>query len=179
MNKAEKRELASIIYRAISSTRTTYELQTDLFIPFLEKIGSYRPEYRRESYGGYLSILDNQDKEVFVCGKVGEVPEDKNLKYRTVSLEKPTRLFVHPEHLTSFQSRNPEEGKWGGAIRTKNLLLSFSGFHEKTDTLYVIEGAKIVAEIDKQTISEILRITETQELYLEFQKFCSDFKNVA
>ena len=56
-------------------------------------------------------------------------------EYTTFALEKAERLAGHPEHVASSQSRNVilEPRKYGGAVRGKDYLYSFSGFTEDED----------------------------------------------
>ncbi len=86
--------------------------------------------------GGYLTILEqwptDWDVPVLVA-LVGEIPNKKSRKYRDFSFEKAKRLMGHSEHLSSWQSRSPNEDRWGGAVRTDTHILSFSGLPELAD----------------------------------------------
>jgi hypothetical protein len=82
--------------------------------------------------GGYLTVLDEGNPSLII--PFGEMPEEKVQKYFQLSQEKAFRLFRQPEHLSSFQSQNPEANQWPGAVRANNdIILSFSGMPWKID----------------------------------------------
>lgn len=158
--------------RAVKRNSSAIEIPTDLFESFLRKKGEDDLKYKKDQYGGYLTIFDKEDKEILTIEKIGEIPEEKEERYKNLSREKGERLFLHQGHLCSFQSRNPEEDRYGGAIRTENLIISFSGFPEDADTLFVIEVAKLVVELEKDRTTEILTLARIENLHAEFQNFC-------
>jgi hypothetical protein len=90
-----------------------------------------KPEDAR--YGGYLTILDELSPIPLVRIELGEVPLEKKIAYYQVSLEKAVRLLKCPEHVSSYQSRNPDMRMWGGAIRCSPFIISFSGLPELDD----------------------------------------------
>lgn len=102
------------------------------------------PEHK--GTGGYFTIRQGELHEMLLCTSLGEVLIDKQVKYMILSLEKGERLGVYSStHVGSYQSRDPEQriigqsdfgdpwGKWGGAIRAKDFILSFSGLPERAD----------------------------------------------
>jgi hypothetical protein len=95
-----------------------------------------------EKSGGWLTILYNPRG---ISGKnvlsVGNFPTEKNFKYHNLSQEKAYRLLAHhfrdEEAFSSYQTRKPEENKWGGAVLEDvpsiSRIISFSGLAEKID----------------------------------------------
>lgn len=100
---------------------------------FVRIVNPHLDESRRGKKGGWICIMD-PGGEIVVHEQIGEIGPEKPEKYQQVSKEKATRLRAHPEHRTSWQSRNPEQGQWGGAIRTiDGWIFSFSGLPELWD----------------------------------------------
>jgi hypothetical protein len=64
--------------------------------------------------------------------RIGEVQPEKSEKYLTLCAEKARRLAGYPDHFSSWQTRNPNQNLWGGAVRGY-ALLSLSGFPELGD----------------------------------------------
>lgn len=74
----------------------------------------------------------------------GQMSQEKTRGTHFTVLDKVTNLTLHPDHLTSYRTRNPkarikEHGRWvdrprwGGAIRAAANIISISGFPEKWD----------------------------------------------
>lgn len=83
---------------------------------------------------GYFSVFDTTDGGSFMLiMKIGFPPQVKNAKYLMLSQEKAIRLFSHPGHSMSWESRNEQENKWGGAVRGVSEIFSFSGLPELAD----------------------------------------------
>lgn len=116
---------------------------TELTLESLSKLGDTEQEYC-----GYLTLRDDVTGRVMFVAQIGTCPDDKAEKYFALSLEKGQRLFQKREHVSSFQSRDPdalinhngetfEWGSWGGAVRLGPsegyLILSFSGLPELLD----------------------------------------------
>ncbi len=92
-----------------------------------------------ENSGYFIVIEDDEDGGViFLIIKIGECSADKARKMCASSLENAQRLVAHPEHKTSWQSRDPEKDQGGGAIRIscedgKTYIFSFSGLTEHAE----------------------------------------------
>lgn len=97
-------------------------------------LGSFRnrPDWNGGS-GGYLCIADVATGSPLAITIIGRVPIEKAQKHLFYCQEKAQRLATHPEHETSFESRNPDANQWGGAVRSGSFILSFSGFSEQID----------------------------------------------
>lgn len=114
--------------RASKVLSTVFEL--------LEKEGS-------DKRGGYFCIANAKGVPLFVS-LIGSVPQEKAEKYFRYAVKKARRLGKHPKHVSSWQSRNPERGQWGGAVRAHtDFIISFSGLPESWD-----EAAMLLTVID-------------------------------
>ncbi|MDP3784801.1 MAG: hypothetical protein Q8R12_01870 [bacterium] len=86
--------------------------------------------------GGYFCLADKTDGLPLLIVQVGEIPEVKAGKYLSFCQEKARRLAKNLSHASSWESRDPNQEKWGGAIRAEKmngLILSFSGLPELGD----------------------------------------------
>jgi len=107
--------------------------------------------------GAYLSVTD-WDGRLHVAVLIGEVPDKDNaLKYASLCQEKALRLAQFKEHVSSWQSRNESENKWGGAIRVQGLIFSFSGLPEHWDeacavTLAYSLSTRLLSKADYELI---------------------------
>jgi len=117
---------------------------------FIEKVGKDALDAHT---GGYFSVRCIDCEDTVISQKVGKVCSDKKEKYSCLSPEKSLRLKknLHNEHLTSYESRNPEGnvlvgqenrieqwGHWGGAVYiSKYFIFSFSGLPELLDEAFV------------------------------------------
>lgn len=107
---------------------------------------------------GYFTVFD--DGVILIC-KLNAVPQEKLQKYLACSQEKAWRLHSKPADQTSFQSRNPERDKWGGAIRAcGSHILSFSGLpNELFDEALMAYVACTAGWIDKSDALKIAAIS--------------------
>lgn len=123
--------------------------------------------------GGYLCVTESNGQP-FLLSRFGVVPFEKAEKYYGLSQEKGTRLLLHPEHLTSFESRDSDArvgnevgnpwGKWGGAVKGKNYNFSFSGFPELLDEASMFA---LAIRLGEQNQDEILaKISDERNRFL-------------
>ncbi|MFA5048834.1 MAG: hypothetical protein WC516_07460 [Patescibacteria group bacterium] len=83
---------------------------------------------------GYFTLMDSETGEVVSVSPFGDIPPEKEERYRSFSEEKARRLWEHKdEHDSSWESRNPAQDKWGGAINAHDFILAFSGLPELLD----------------------------------------------
>ncbi len=103
-----------------------------------------------EKVSGYLTVRRASDGLIMTISAFGEMPPEKVAKYQEKSLEKSDRLLAHPDHISSWQSRHPEEGQWGGAIRATSAdrVISFSGLPELIDEALVLVLAFVTGLIN-------------------------------
>ncbi|MEJ0021269.1 MAG: hypothetical protein WDN47_01665 [Candidatus Doudnabacteria bacterium] len=89
--------------------------------------------------GAYFCLADAETGLALIILAVGTVPPDKAEKYLTNCVEKAGRLAEHPEHLSSWESRDPDKQQWGGAIRGFDpFIYSLSGLPELGDEAVMI-----------------------------------------
>lgn len=120
---------------------------------------------------GYLFITDWSGKVRLDPTEIGNVPAEKKEKYNYLSREKAERLCMEKEHLTSYESRDPKEGKygkWGGAIIAGLFILSFSGLSEYGDEAVVSKLAIEMNLVYQGYITKIKNITGNPYLCEEF-----------
>ena len=91
--------------------------------------------------GGYFCLAPTHTGFPYLLMLVGLVPQDKFEKYAKLAMEKARRLSMHPHHITSRESRNPEKEEWGGAVFVNPDIWSFSGFPERLDEAVMIVAA--------------------------------------
>lgn len=66
--------------------------------------------------------------------KMGILTAERDTLVTYCSIEKASRLYIHPEHQTSRESRNVDLGRYAGAKRFRVFyIFSFSGFSEEDD----------------------------------------------
>ncbi len=87
----------------------------------------------KDEPSGYLTIRSASDGRILLVRQIGDCPADKFASRSRNSMEKGERLMANPEDVGSHQSREPKDEKWGGAIRTRQFLISFSGMPEHAD----------------------------------------------
>jgi len=84
--------------------------------------------------GAVLTIVGVSEESLFELRcMLGTAPADKRAKYWAFSMEKAQRLLAHPNHDSSFESRNEAELQYGGAVRAQTCIISLSGLPEKWD----------------------------------------------
>jgi hypothetical protein len=134
-------------------------------LPIKGKNGTQR---RADQEGGMLTILNSHNGEIRMeTDPIGFFFSHEKTKYALFSREKGKRLFENHPNVSSFESRNPDEKKFGGAIVAQHLIVSFSGLPEVGDEavclvlavhfkwLTLAESAKITA-ISKNIYFELL-----------------------
>jgi hypothetical protein len=108
--------------------------------------------------GGFLAITDSLGNQLFGM-LVGNVPDpEKRKKYATLALEKCTRLASNPIHVSSWQSRVPEETKVGGAIRLNDeRLMGFSGLlSEHLDEAIPLALGHMSGEMSSEQVRKVI-----------------------
>lgn len=85
--------------------------------------------------GGVLCVATLESGlPLFTC-TFGLLPEEEVREYTEFAQEKAARLAKNSNHWTSWQSRDMDitPKRYGGAVRTSEYILSFSGFKEEQD----------------------------------------------
>ncbi len=132
---------------------------------------------------GYFTLLNGDTGSINFTVPFGVIPVDKDNKYFKLSQEKALRLFyfinknMNVFHTSSFESRNEEEGKFGGAIfadyHCNWSIFSFSGMPELIDEAMMICLAMFLSETSAypiiQKIEAISRNPYWESLYKDFK----------
>jgi hypothetical protein len=119
--------------------------------------------------GGYLAVfetLKSEQKEgvvkvlpLFVVA-IGTFPNEEGEEYAKFAVEKGQRV-IETQKLTSYETRNEAENKYGGAIRTENYVLSFSGLSPDTADEAVVLA--IAYQVDLLSMGAVLKTASTIE----------------
>jgi len=113
-------------------------------------------EYKQS---GYLTVRDRKDGLVLLVMIMGKCPSYKAKKYLYLSLERGERLFHHPGHLSSWQSRDEKNKKQGGAIIAGDYIVSFAGICEMLDEAIVLALSELCRWLDSDKAKEIAEIS--------------------
>jgi hypothetical protein len=90
-----------------------------------------------EKQSGYLAVRERTSGRLLLLKMIGECPQDDIAKFVDFAREKGSRLIAGKD-VSSWESRNPEERKWGSAIVAGGLIISFSGLKELIDEAVVL-----------------------------------------
>lgn len=106
---------------------------------------------------GYLTVLDcTGHAEILINCRVNIFQTDKEAgKYLEMSQEQAWRLCKIQSDHTSFQSRDPDNNKFGGAIKIGYIILSFAGLPEIDNEALVIYVAYHAGIITKNEALEL------------------------
>lgn len=92
------------------------------------------PDAKIMRTGAYLTIVNRHTQQVVLQVLIGAGPPEKVAKWRQLSAEKCVRLLGHqPYNETSFESRSPENNRWGGAVLGTDYVFGLSGLDELGD----------------------------------------------
>ena len=113
--------------------------------------------------GGYFVLLDDKGHlQLVSC--IGLNPFEKVRKRVELAWEKCGRLLDNPEDLTSFDTRNPDAERFGGAVRGRTLVFGFSGLPELWDEAAMFVVAIITGELTKDEV--LSKISEARNPFL-------------
>lgn len=107
--------------------------------------------------GGYLTVADPISGGLQLVMPIGEIAPVKLHKYCTFSQEKDIRLRreLNNGHMSSWESRDPENDKWGGAIYAYKYIYSFSGLPELADEAVMLITAILEKDLPKEMADNI------------------------
>ena len=117
--------------------------------------------------GGLHHHHDSEHKGGHACSKlistspIGNVPPDSCS--HIYAPEKADRLASHSIHISSWQSRDLNEHKYGGAIRVGEfgeLILSFSGLPEHADEALVLMVASDLLWTTREEVRAIVALSD-------------------
>jgi len=139
----------------------------------VERVVNYLGNDAGGRSGGYFRmwLVNEDDLLVPICNfLVGEVDGDKFEKYHFISNEKGMRLARNLKHghVSSWQSRNPDNDEYGGAIyfiiklgdESFRVIFSFSGLPEKGDEAAMIMAANDMDQLRLPACSKIIDASE-------------------
>ena len=111
--------------------------------------------------GGYFCLAELTTGAPLLLSLFGDLSFDRMRDCSGFAQEKPARLAAHPEHVSSFQSKDKGTNKFPGAIRARHFIFSFSGFPSSVD-----EAAMLVlaVESDELTFSKAREIASLMTL---------------
>jgi len=89
--------------------------------------------------GGVLVFADIFGKVAWRV-EIWSVPDEDLPKYVANAERKIQQLRENPRHKSSFQSRNPKNGQWGGGLRTPWGMMAFSGLPEAADEACLLKA---------------------------------------
>jgi len=111
---------------------------------------------------GYFTMLRRSDSRVLLISQIGNCPPESAEKYMAFSLEKGQRLFERHRDfgdISSFQSRKPHKGMWGGAICLSDVIFSFAGPPELAGEAVMLALAFQLDAIGERKINQIIKIS--------------------
>lgn len=139
---------------------------------FLEFLGSLQKGYKGRT-GGVISVRDGVTGRCLACSVIGNPPMEKVDKYFDLSFEKGKRLFENKDHLTSHESRDESKEQYGGAIVGDEVIVSFSGFPEKADSLFSLLVLQKCDGIIEAVCHTIVRRAQIEYLHKKWLVFVS------
>lgn len=117
------------------------------------------PKFTDMREGGVFCVKDARANVLLLLAPVGRFSEKKSARYFSFAQEKATRLYFKVKrgsrHIASWQSRDEEKQRYGGAILAGDLILSFSGLPELADEAAVTYVAFVFNLICLTTALEI------------------------
>lgn len=150
------------------------ELLKDIEV-FLRFINLHLDPADQGRTGGWLFIADSEG-EMILHEQIGTIAEPaKNGRYLALSVEQAVRLFEHPDHRTSWQSRDPDRDRWGGAFRTDDgWVISFCGLPELWNEALVLGVARICTNIHDWTAIASPGVAEKVEIIMQIEDRVDD-----
>ena len=128
------------------------------YVDYIVRVFTELPDKSaRDRRGGYFTVFDRRTMQIVLVVKIGNPAPEESRTYFKYSQEKAERLFISEELVSSYQNRDPDNGKWGGAIKTEDFILSFSGLSELGDEAVVLFTAY---EFSLFTEKEVMKIAE-------------------
>ncbi|MBX2866908.1 hypothetical protein KTR10_03060 [Candidatus Kaiserbacteria bacterium] len=119
--------------------------------------------------GGYLCLMVQgyQTSEPMVSlHQLGKPDEAKADKYQHLAQEKATRILANQVAASSWQTRDPDQGQWGGGIRTApDTAIAFSGFPELVDEAFCLALARMAGWMAEDEISIVTAFSRNEMLY--------------
>jgi len=131
---------------------------------------------------GYFSLRNNESSQIMMLERINDVPPKKVDDYFTFTLEKGLRLFHHPEHNSSHQSKDADQKKYPGAIRIINMtdiknpltmILSFSGLPALGDESCMLVASVLLNWCHIAMAENIAQISNNPHFFLHYKRACA------
>lgn len=114
--------------------------------------------------GGYLCVADGESGLPLFIAPVGHIETaERAKKYLEFCQEKAIRLALYPNHISSWQSRDVASKKYGGAVRARDLIISFSGLKEIDDESVSCFIAELLGKMDASELRAICEISAASQ----------------
>ena len=119
-------------------------------------------DFPKDKDNGYCVITSALDGRVLLTFQVGECKPEKVKKYYSLANAKAVRLysFASQNHVSSWQSRDKDANRWGGAIRAGDVIFSFSGLPELADEAVMLVAAVICNFISLEEAEKIAIVSD-------------------
>ena len=116
------------VFNPVNPTFDLVRMLEVLFDIALEYCGEHD-----KSGGHFLLALETGAPFTLQRVDIKGLTEERAAATREYAQEKVNRLLEHESHCASRLSRDPDQKKWGGAIRINGGFMSFSGLPEYAD----------------------------------------------
>ena len=125
---------------------------------FCKNLPEFNPKSKTGGVLVYADIVGNE----FGRALVGKC--DNEEKSYTTAKRKIRQMLDNPGHLSSYASRDPENGLWGGGIHIfRTGLFAFSGLPELADEACLLKALENCGLItDLQFIIEVLALSDNR-----------------
>lgn len=121
----------------LETAREVFSLAKPFFRPNKDTGGVFILMWNSaENDDEYKGERQNFEADEFLVEVLGELDEERRLRCTAFAREKARRTLLNYDarcDISSWESRQPDAGKYGGAIVTAVYVLSFSGLAEKVD----------------------------------------------
>lgn len=129
-----------------------------IFAGFLEQDSPIGEELRtKDRRGFWLYVNDATGPRVPFIDQIGIIGDDRNSACRGFAEEKFTRLKQNRHHRRSYESRDPDNNKWGGAIRGNDMIASVSGLPELLDE---VVSAMVLVALKEAAFSDMVKLLD-------------------
>ncbi len=128
---------------------------------------SQLPDHNPKEKGGYLVILSMRSGIVEAILLIGECSAENASRYHRFALEKAMRLSEHRDHVSSWQSRNPEKEQYQGGVKFGDYVHAFSGLSEKKDEVIALMSIVGASHIKRRDARQIAEISDNIELLVQ------------
>ncbi|MEK7632374.1 MAG: hypothetical protein AAB473_01125 [Patescibacteria group bacterium] len=124
----------------------------------------------RTRTGGFFAYWRRGEIPCVICFEVRRPSGEQVRKYAHHALEKAERLSRHPDHVSSFQTRDvtapdKRDRAYGGAIAlADDMIFSFSGFSEEEDEAVCVLAARELGLMDDELVERIIAASNNEGL---------------